>query len=113
MGLEPNISFIDTPEDIRETYQYFTEADMSKLKVAGYDKEFYSLGERNTGLCAAILNGRAYFLRNSHLGYIYSDTYSLPLWPLKKQGQIGCSLSNTQLGLIYIKLNCKLLISVT
>lgn len=45
MGLEPNISFIDTPEDIRDTYQYFTEADMSKLKNAGYDKPFYSLEE--------------------------------------------------------------------
>ena len=45
MGLEPNISFIDTPEDIRDTYQYFTEADMSKLKQAGYDQPFYSLEE--------------------------------------------------------------------
>jgi len=43
MGLEPNIRFIDTPEDIRDTYQYFTEADMSKLRNAGYDKQFYSL----------------------------------------------------------------------
>ena len=43
MGLKPDISFIDTPEDIRENYQYFTEADMSKLKKAGYDKPFYSL----------------------------------------------------------------------
>lgn len=45
MGLEPNISFIDTPEDIRDTYQYFTEADMSKLRLAGYDKPFYTLEE--------------------------------------------------------------------
>lgn len=43
MGLEPNISFIDTPEDIRETYQYFTEADMSKLLAAGYPGKFHSL----------------------------------------------------------------------
>lgn len=43
MGLEPNISFIDTPADIRETYQYFTQADMRKLQVAGYDRGFYSL----------------------------------------------------------------------
>jgi ADP-L-glycero-D-manno-heptose 6-epimerase len=40
---EPNISFIDTPEDIRDTYQYFTEADMSKLRAAGYEEAFYSL----------------------------------------------------------------------
>jgi ADP-L-glycero-D-manno-heptose 6-epimerase len=45
MDLEPNISFIDTPEDIRDTYQYFTEADMSKLIDAGYDKPFSSLEE--------------------------------------------------------------------
>ena len=45
MGLEPNISFIDTPGDIRATYQYFTEANMSKLREAGYEKDFYSLEE--------------------------------------------------------------------
>ena len=44
-GLEPSIQFIDTPEDIRDTYQYFTEADMSKLRAAGYDREFHSLEE--------------------------------------------------------------------
>jgi ADP-L-glycero-D-manno-heptose 6-epimerase len=39
----PNIVFIDMPEDIRDKYQYFTEADMHKLRAAGYTKEFYSL----------------------------------------------------------------------
>lgn len=43
MDLEPNISFIDTPADIRDTYQYFTEANMEKLREAGYQKDFYSL----------------------------------------------------------------------
>lgn len=43
MGLEPNISFIPTPEDIRDKYQYFTEANMNKLRKIGYDKPFYSL----------------------------------------------------------------------
>lgn len=43
MNLKPKISFIDTPEDIRDTYQYFTEANMSKLRKAGYDAPFYSL----------------------------------------------------------------------
>ena len=38
-----NISFIDMPEDIRDKYQYFTEATMDKLKAAGYADEFYSL----------------------------------------------------------------------
>jgi ADP-L-glycero-D-manno-heptose 6-epimerase len=45
LGLEPNISFIDTPEDIRDKYQYFTEADMSKLRSIGYEKPFTSLEE--------------------------------------------------------------------
>ena len=39
------IRFIDTPEDIREKYQYFTEAVMNKLRSAGYTKPFYSLEE--------------------------------------------------------------------
>lgn len=45
MGKEPNIGFIDTPEDIRDKYQYFTEADMSKLIAAGYKKPFHTLEE--------------------------------------------------------------------
>ena len=43
MGLEPNISFIDTPEDIRDTYQYFTEADLTKLRDNGYVADFRTL----------------------------------------------------------------------
>ena len=43
MGKEPNISFVDTPEDIRDTYQYFTEADLSKLRANGYTQPFRSL----------------------------------------------------------------------
>ena len=44
MGLEPNISFIDTPADIRDTYQYFTEADMGKMRhLAGFEAPFFSL----------------------------------------------------------------------
>jgi ADP-L-glycero-D-manno-heptose 6-epimerase len=38
-----NIEYIDTPEDIRETYQYFTEAKMEKLKEIGYGKGFWAL----------------------------------------------------------------------
>ena len=43
MEIDPNIEFIDTPEDIRDKYQYFTEANMNKLIAAGYNKEFTSL----------------------------------------------------------------------
>lgn len=40
---EPHIEFIDMPEDIRDKYQYFTEANMKKLQDAGYSEPFYSL----------------------------------------------------------------------
>ena len=43
MGRTPEIGFINTPEDIRDTYQYFTEADMSKLRSIGYDRAFHTL----------------------------------------------------------------------
>lgn len=45
MGVEENISFVDTPADIRDKYQYFTEADMSKLIDQGYDTPFHTLEE--------------------------------------------------------------------
>jgi ADP-L-glycero-D-manno-heptose 6-epimerase len=43
LGLEPNIEFIPTPEDIRDKYQYFTEANMNKMRDCGYIDDFYSL----------------------------------------------------------------------
>lgn len=43
LDLDPNIVFIDMPEDIRDKYQYFTEANMQKLRNAGYNQPFYSL----------------------------------------------------------------------
>jgi ADP-L-glycero-D-manno-heptose 6-epimerase len=43
LDLQPQIEYIDMPEDIRDKYQYFTEAAMNKLKAAGYTKGFYSL----------------------------------------------------------------------
>ncbi len=43
MGIKENISFIDTPEDIRDKYQYFTEANMQKLLNQGYAVPFYDL----------------------------------------------------------------------
>ncbi|HEV8271875.1 MAG TPA: ADP-glyceromanno-heptose 6-epimerase [Chitinophagaceae bacterium] len=42
---DPVIEFIDTPIDIRDKYQYFTEADMTKFRNAGYKEDFYSLEE--------------------------------------------------------------------
>ncbi len=43
MGKEPNIQYIEMPETLRSKYQYFTEANISKLRNAGYDKDIYSL----------------------------------------------------------------------
>jgi len=45
LNLKPAISFVDTPLDIREKYQYFTEADMTKLTNINYHKPFHSLEE--------------------------------------------------------------------
>ena len=45
LGLAPSISFVDTPIDIRDKYQYFTQADMSKLLAAGYTGGFHTLEE--------------------------------------------------------------------
>lgn len=42
-SLEPKIEYIDTPADIRDTYQYFTEANMHKLREAGYQQPFTSI----------------------------------------------------------------------
>ncbi|MEI7661416.1 MAG: ADP-glyceromanno-heptose 6-epimerase [Bacteroidota bacterium] len=43
LNLMPAIDFIDTPADIRDKYQYFTEANMSKLHGIGYSRPFYTL----------------------------------------------------------------------
>jgi len=45
LDLEPKIGFVDTPEDIRDKYQYFTEANMQKLINVGYDGGFKTLEE--------------------------------------------------------------------
>ena len=43
MGKETRIEFIDTPLNIRDKYQYFTEANMAKLRGVGYTVPFTSL----------------------------------------------------------------------
>lgn len=61
MDMEPSIQFIDMPEDIRETYQYFTEADMHKLQNAGYLEPFYSLEEGVTDYVRNYLHPVRYY----------------------------------------------------
>ena len=43
LGLEPNIEYIDMPENLKKKYQYYTKAEMGKLREAGYNKEFKDL----------------------------------------------------------------------
>jgi ADP-L-glycero-D-manno-heptose 6-epimerase len=40
LGAAPQIEFVDTPPDIRRNYQYFTEADLTRLRALGYDRQF-------------------------------------------------------------------------
>ena len=40
---EPRIEYIEIPESIRDKYQYFTQADISKIRAAGYDRPITSL----------------------------------------------------------------------
>lgn len=43
LGREPVIEFVDIPEDIRDKYQYFTEAKMGKMRNVGYETAFHTL----------------------------------------------------------------------
>jgi ADP-L-glycero-D-manno-heptose 6-epimerase len=43
VGRSPNIRFVDTPIEFRDKYQYFTQADVAKLRTAGFDQPFHSL----------------------------------------------------------------------
>ena len=43
LGREPNIEYIDMPESIRDTYQYFTQAEIENLRRAGFNADFTTL----------------------------------------------------------------------
>ncbi|MCW3104423.1 MAG: ADP-L-glycero-D-manno-heptose-6-epimerase [Bacteroidetes bacterium] len=58
---KPEIEFIDTPADIRDKYQYFTEANMSKLRSIGYEKPFHTLEEGVKDYVANYLEGKKYY----------------------------------------------------
>jgi ADP-L-glycero-D-manno-heptose 6-epimerase len=61
LQLPVNINYIDTPIDIRDKYQYFTEADMNKLRLAGYNQPFYSLEEGVKEYVTGYLQDGRYF----------------------------------------------------
>ena len=60
LGKKPVIEFIDTPIDIRDKYQYFTEANMDKLRRQGYLESFYSLEKGVIEYVQDYLIGRKY-----------------------------------------------------
>jgi ADP-L-glycero-D-manno-heptose 6-epimerase len=61
LNQEPDISFVPTPEDIREKYQYFTEANMAKLRSIGYSQDFYSLEEGVKDYVSNYLDGTRFY----------------------------------------------------
>ncbi len=61
MDLETKIEYIDMPEDIRNTYQYYTHAEMQKIKDAGYKETFYSLEEGVGDYVRKYLSAKTYY----------------------------------------------------
>ncbi len=61
LNKEPVIEYIDTPEDIKDKYQYFTQAKMDKLRSIGYSSTFTSLED---GIKDYVIN---YLLPNRYL----------------------------------------------
>jgi len=61
MDKKEDISFIDTPADIRDKYQYFTEANMAKLKSIGFTQEFTSLEDGVEDYVKNYLSSNSYY----------------------------------------------------
>ena len=61
LNKQVEIEFINTPEDIRDKYQYFTEANMAKLREAGYTKEFSTLEKGVNDYVTNYLTTHSYF----------------------------------------------------
>lgn len=64
MGSKPNIEYIEMPDSIRNQYQYFTQADITKLKQAGYDKPITSLEDAVEDYVKNYLQGGKYLAGN-------------------------------------------------
>lgn len=60
MGKQPDIQYIDTPEDIRDKYQYYTQAKMDKLASIGYNTPFYTLEEGVNDYVQYLISGGYY-----------------------------------------------------
>jgi ADP-L-glycero-D-manno-heptose 6-epimerase len=62
LGREPNIKFVDMPEAMRSKYQYFTSANIGKLRAAGFDRKITPLADSVTDYV------KNYLLTGLHLG---------------------------------------------
>jgi ADP-L-glycero-D-manno-heptose 6-epimerase len=62
LGREPNIKFVDMPEAMRSKYQYFTSANIGKLRAAGFDRKLTALADAVTDYV------KNYLLTGAHLG---------------------------------------------
>ena len=60
LNIKPNIDYIDTPIDIRDKYQYYTQANMGKLRMIGYKKPFTSLEDAVKDYVTNYLVGKKY-----------------------------------------------------
>lgn len=60
VGVDPSIHYTDIPLDIREKYQYFTEAHMQKLRHAGYEKQFTNIEDGVKDYIVNYLNEHKY-----------------------------------------------------
>ena len=60
LAIKPKIEYFDMPDELKDTYQYFTQADISKLHAAGYTKKF-------TPLVEAVKDYAGYLKNNSIL----------------------------------------------
>lgn len=61
LNINPYISYVDTPADIRDSYQYFTEATVRKLRNTGFTREFTSLEDGVNDYVKTYLIGKKYY----------------------------------------------------
>lgn len=65
LNIKENIEYFDMPEILREKYQYYTKADITKLRKAGYDKSIYKIEDAVTDYVGGYLNSEDAYLGNS------------------------------------------------
>lgn len=58
LKIEPDIEYIDMPQEVKDQYQYFTEADMSKIRDAGYTESLLSLSDAVSDYVGYLKDGR-------------------------------------------------------